>query len=308
MNGILFGDCGCCHGSLTGESQVAYGYAPYFMGWVDINTSTFQYMTELARPVPDFVWLTLTSVYTDRDSGAYLGTIVDSWSNLGIETVTGSGRPPGYTNPVTITKTLSNKYYLKDAAGLASGFCDQIGLLSPNTIYQLSGGQYNGAPHGAYSTPPYSTTPTHFCYPSEAAQFPGQNCVNTLFCGPSYNGTTIFTTDGWDAWNYGDIYLEWGGDFTGGPSAWSGLISLTYFGPNIFIAPYVVVKKTAVRGPTGYTRRIDYIDPVFWHYPPGMLNPVSYGPGEHIFLPTDVPGLGYSLWDNGALPPLPPPP
>ena len=94
MSGILFGVCGCCRGSLTGEAQVAYGYAPYFMGWTDWNTTTYQYMTELSRPVPDFIYLTRHTDYVDLDTGAIVNTLDETWSPTGIYSSVGVGGCP----------------------------------------------------------------------------------------------------------------------------------------------------------------------------------------------------------------------
>jgi hypothetical protein len=187
---------------------------------------------------------------------------------------------------------VSDPYSYDDAVAHALGFLNHIDLLNPDKTYPVIHTQ------GAYVGNPAVTT--HFCYTAENANYPGAACVNKLMVGPDENGNLVYSQEG---------YTTFQGDFTGNPGAWNGfMVTSTHNvlgGTQVLLDGFVMVKKQAWRNPADYTRRVDNLDP-FAATPFGTiwLVPKVVSAGENILLPSDVPGYGWSKWDNGALPGL----
>ncbi len=330
MSALLFGQCGCC-GGLYSEAQSAYAFVPYWMGMEKLTGRgsgvSNRLATAFVSSFPQLVYLTYTEVITlstgetataitSYDIYGKLTTTTDpSYNTLSLSvgsfvsygTTTDTINTINYSNG-TVVVTLTDPYSYADAVSNALKLLDQIALLNPARIYTI-------APYGSSY---YSGGPIHFCYGSEASAYPGQRTTNILYVSWDINGNPVFAIDGYGngtaigsstpggagvfGWNDGEAV----------PSAMNGFIttsSHTYGGSvtGNYMDVFVVVKKQAVRSPTGYIRRDDNLANLSTgKFVAGIPAPVTINAGENLFYPSDVPGYGMSYWSNNALPTLPP--
>jgi len=339
MSVMLYGVCGCCNG-LTSEYQVVYAYAAYWMGYEGFEgNGIFQNGTEgqsvvsnrlnseFPQTYPDQIYLTYTETIQLTGGSTYIRT--SAFDTTGVLTVA-DGWPADWRTPLgtfkgtgkasdtevvltfdngTITETISNIYTLLQAITTALGYLDQVALLSPDATYQVTSIGF-GAPY------PRTFTAEHFCYPSEAAKYPGQACVNTLVIGPDdADGHPVVISSGYTAFfpTHETIYTG-PADTTGNPGSWRGVIpssvhSLPGGGFGGALDGFVCVKKMAMRSPTGFTREIVHPSPLEAHGAGdgSIINFANIQPGENLFLPADAPMPGWVIYDAGVMPPLPPP-
>lgn len=176
----------------------------------------------------------------------------------------------------TITITLSNPYTYAQVVADAVALLGQVQLLNPNVAYQVTAG-YAGIETGVI--------PVYFGYPWQQ------------------NGRTEFTNR---------LTVTRGGITAGAvDDAW--IANATSFA-NGFVAPsgtQIFVKKTAYFSSTGWTSQSSVIavpaagtpygfswgggvaeSDSFGAIYYGLIQPVNYPPGEHIFDNTNVPGYG----------------
>ncbi|HEV2691931.1 MAG TPA: hypothetical protein VG347_03470 [Verrucomicrobiae bacterium] len=298
MSAILFGVCGCCTG-LVSEVQWAYAYAPFGIGWVDVHTSTGQFMA--SGKIPDVVYLKLHTDYLDGDTGKILASGDVTYNINGEFFVTGAtGWPPDFFGSRKSVSAVSQPYTKADCINYALSLLDLIALLSPGTIYEVT-------PYAPFVFPQPPTVPTHFCYPSEAAMFRGEQCTNMLIVGPAQaNNSAVGILFGRDG-----SLSNYPGDFTGNPSAINGGMPFGSSGGNAVLDGRFWVKKMAYRSPTGWTRETihhsQYQGSIEGGFDPGIQQAVNLLPGEHIFLPSDAPQPGWVTYDTGAAPQLPSP-
>ena len=230
-----------------------------------------------------------------------VNSLTNSYSRDGVLSSSGSSGWPDWVVNRGRQFYVSDPYSYDDAVTYALALLKQIDLLNPDKTYPVIHTQ------GAYVGQPAVTT--HFCYTVENANYPGAACVNRLMVGPDVNGNIVFSAEGYTHTDPSNSFA-YQGDFTGNPGAWNGYMTSslhTYGGgsSSTVLDGFVMVKKQAWRNPSNYTRRVDNLDP-FAATPFGTvwLVPKVIDAGDNIFLPTDVPGYGWSKWDNGALPGL----
>ena len=270
---------------------------------------------------PQLVYLTYTEVLnvngqppvTEVDSQDIYGKLTSTGnitgdmrsalgSFVGYGTITDTLNEMNYQNG-SLVVTLSDPYSYADAVSNALKLLDQIDLLNPARLYTIA---------------PSVLSPVHFCYGSEAAAYPGQRTTNILYVSWDINGQPVFAIDGYGYGSaiggstpFGAGVFGWN-DGEAVPSAMNGFITTSWhtYGGSVsenFMDVFVVVKKQAVRSPTGYIRRDDNLANLSTgKFVAGIPAPVTINAGENLFYPSDVPGYGMSYWSNNALPTLPP--
>ena len=296
---ILFGACGCCKG-LTYEYQSASAGVPYPLGWnaVDAQEGLPIRWGDFRLTVQPLMYLTASIKCSDAVTGASLGTVVWQYAKNG--THNDFSLPQNPTgNDIKCQTVLSDPYAYADAIAFALTVLDTIQLLNPAQTFPILG------PDGA------TLFDNHFCYPSEATLYGYTRAVYQLSATFDGRGNLVFNIFA------GDNLPPAGGPFAVNGVMFFGVISngdwQGWFNT-------VWVMKSAVRTPGQYSVRRDHLfsgvphQPLTdWWWPATMSagyatysEPIAMGPGELIFLPSDVPGTGLSMWDFGAAPGLSP--
>ncbi len=189
---------------------------------------------------------------------------------------------------------------LGEATTKALGMLNLVDLLNPQKTYPLT---------DWLDLSTVGQRPFHFCYPSEAAAFALATNFILVQPGPVYDlpGPILST-----ATSYFTNVFNFHVDVMGIPialNAWTPFADAGWQRTGLLI-----MKKFALRHTETYVSRTDIIfDGVPQPYPYNTGNytrrspvPVNLPPGEDIFLPSDVPGLGSSSWSAISAPPLRP--
>jgi hypothetical protein len=300
--GTLFGPCSCCRAGVFFENQAAYAYVPYWFGYVGLSISDYTgnpLDNSFPGNFPQLVYLTFTkTVNVNGYSPAFEVSSFDIYGKYTYTPPVGGfqgnlGSPVHWGNVSetvyevvyqngSVVMTLSNPYSYAEAVSNALKLLDKIDLLNPDRIYTLA----NGAQK-------------HFCYGSEAVAYPAGASTNLLYVSWDINGNPVFAIN-----DYGYGQTE---QVAPASSAMNGFFVSSWHSGGSYMDGFAVVKKTAVRNPTGYIRRDDCLADLstgqFAYGPPA---PVTINAGENLFYPSDVPGYGMSFWSNNALPTLPP--
>ncbi len=330
----LFGDCGCCRGALSagpgGEAQSVFAYQPYPAG-----STAFDYR---GGPVPETCYLSRVDQYVNSD-----GTVVYQSSSLfdprDNATQDDPDWPPIYllattpfdgdiATPVVVSTLetrvtyqngaysrtfLSKPYTYEAAVANVVAMLDNVRLLDPVTAYRSV----------------IQNVDFFLCYPSEAAAM-GYNPstyyngadLTTFFVGAApycVAHITVLWVIERQFGSYGPILSAKIGyrpsePLFGQPATYSEAsngFSLNNYKPGDFtpsLGPFVCALKMVARLPYALTRRDDYLlNSGTRQFPAFPLSaPASISPGENIFLPSDVPGYGRSVWRTDAVPTLPP--
>ena len=314
MSAILFGQCGCC-GGLSGEAQTVYAMVPFWMGYPGIGKEGINSLWSnplanfSARHFPQRVYMTCTEVLTSPAGTARDITSFDIYGGI-TETVDPNyddvrnflGDFVGYDNPDPLTSstlytngswsvTLSNPWTYQQAVLLALDLLAKADLLNPDRAY--------------IDDPNNPGNPIHFCYNSEAAAY--KRSTNAILVTKPSGSLRYSLTSGFGGYTppFGAGEFGWSGG--AGAGAMKGFISSSnhnYGGEeNVFcMDTFILVSKSAVRSPTGLTRRDDMIaDLSSGTFKAGIPKPVNIPAGENIFLPSDLPDFGSSSWSSYPL-------
>jgi len=303
MSAFLFGDCGCCRGSLLsgGEGQVVVAALPFTMGWRPDGAGGWEpggdYLATWSRGIPDTIYLTRRTDFKDGYDGSYLGFVVDSWNIYGKKPDWAPWPVLQYPHSVVPTYTYSDPYTYQQCTNNAVKMLDQADLINPDRIYPIA------AAEGVWgnSLPVYQA---HLCYGSENAAYVGFG-LQTLFVKYDLDGNFFYSTR-----NFVD------GVPVGYSAAMNGdMPALFAAGGTESKAGWVYALKSANRRPQKYLSSI-YGEVLIGNGPAGVgsvgyqsvhpTQPEDLGPGELLFYPSDVPGLGTKSWSIDPAPGLPP--
>lgn len=295
-----FGNCGCCGPAFsTTVSQRAWSFAPYFMGWIGqagdgtpIENPLFHTITSTTK-IPYVIYLRLTQTKTGP-SGTQVS--VTTWLKDGTSTTVVTGPNP-LSPPYTTTYALDQPYNFADLAAYAMTGLDTIVLLNPGAYYPIvdSQGRPTNCNFGYPNDPGFTLAPITT---STLAISMGQSIISGYAVTAGQYFINISDISGEPGamngvWNTGPAPVSYpGGDTMGAPG-----ISGNAGG-------WFAFKKAAwrLKQPLLSQARIFLSSPQYSQ--PWTYLPVNIPVGEHIFLPSDVPGYGLSVWSTSQAPGL----
>jgi len=319
----------------TNETQSAYAYVPWWIGFEGVNLDATPINNRLIYPfentIPLVIYLVWRRDYYDS-SGAIVDSSVETWDVYGNVVFTGYS---GNQNSTAAGRIIRGSQILApDKLSVSIQHDNGYSIASVNTPYTFdqavsscidllgnielinTSKTYSGT--FQFSVGSGSFSGAHFCFLSQRGEngfsalnsgnlTSGNTAVSELFVTWDLSGNPVFVVGGYKTPQSSGNNYAWAGDSTGNPSAWNGFINSSLHDNGGSFANgfdgFIVCKKMAV-----LTYKLQFnvlnltiLDKTAQNFtlhsaaPTLLVKPIT-----EIFLPSSVSKYGFGEWAYNA--------